>query len=134
MEMDTKTTNQHTKKDAITTTLMKLYERFAPEEVKGSQLETFALGGLIFQALFMLGMIIWGGSMIAIVVYDTFIENSTRGYVLVSGVLLGIPLLSFYLAQRIKNPGSRNHRIATLLLQILLASWLLKFIYNLFLF
>jgi hypothetical protein len=41
--MNAKTNVKNTRNDSITETLLKLYERFAPEEVKNSKLETLAL-------------------------------------------------------------------------------------------
>jgi hypothetical protein len=126
MEMDTKTTNQHTKNDAISTTLLKLYERFAPEEVKGSKLETVALGGFIFQALVMTAVFGGFGCVLLKQLYLSFLYDCTLFFYMFSGLFLGVPFISFYLAQRIKNPGSRNHKISLRLLQGLGALWIIK--------
>jgi hypothetical protein len=131
-KMETKTTTQNTKNDAITTTLLKLYERFAPEEVKGSKLETVALGGFIFQTIIMIAL--FGGFAYPFVkmMLRDLVNTKVSLWVCAatSGTLLGIPFISFYLAQRIRNPGSRNHRISIRLLQGLVLSWVFKAVFN----
>jgi hypothetical protein len=130
--MNAKTDNKNTKNDAISTTFLKLYERFAPEEVKGSKFETLALGGMIFQAL------IFGGLLAAFLGWEllymaeTFVDPTKHlwGWMKLTGLFLGVPFIAFYLAQRIKNPGSRNHKISKYLLQGLGVLWIIKALIN----
>jgi hypothetical protein len=58
------------------TTFLKLYERFAPEEVKNSKLETLALGGLIFQAIILRGLFGYFGGFRLGTLYmaETFVD------------------------------------------------------------
>jgi hypothetical protein len=128
--METKNTTQNNKNDAITTTFLKLYERFAPEEVKGSKLETAALGGFIFQALVMTAIFGGFGCMLLKQLYLSFLYDCTLFFYMFSGLFLGIPFTAFYLAQHIKNPGSRNHKISKYLLQGLGVLWIIKALIN----
>jgi hypothetical protein len=129
-KMNAKTNVKNTRNDSITETLLKLYERFAPEEVKNSKLETLALGGIIFQTLIMIVLFGGFGYVLLEQLYLSFLHDCTKFFCMFSGAFLGIPFLAFYLAQSIRNPGSRNHKISIRLLQGLGVLWILKAIIN----